>query len=57
MMLRVLSVAASATPTLEVDGVDRDVTTCPIGEAVIGVTLVNTTNSETSGRICPHRIR
>ena len=26
---------------LEVDGVDRDVTTCPIGEAVVGVTLVN----------------
>lgn len=37
----VLSLAEAATPTLEVDGVDRDVTTCPIGEAAAGVTLVN----------------
>lgn len=32
----VLSVTEAATPTLGVDGVDRDVSTCPVGEAVAG---------------------
>lgn len=37
----VLSVAEAATPTLEVDGVDRDASSRPVGEGVAGVTLVN----------------